>query len=215
MYRKYIALILALACLAGVAGGALAEEQPGESLYTRGLEVVRLMSEIAGTEAYVGLHTDDDAVKAIAAEVGGQDHSAPKAVYEISFRSFYLAMLGQLAAGGASEELRTHAERQYMGSLAAMANGESAGTLAASVLCSVEKTFVDEDFEGVAVYLYTYEDAAPVLVTFAAGDGGAVSAQGSFLLGDFACGSAEEAQASFDALTGGVTGKVTEIQPGE
>lgn len=51
------------------------------------------------------------------------------------------------------------------------------------------------------IYLYTYENAFPVAVTFTVGEDGSVSASGIFVLyEEFTCGSAEEIEAFFSDL---------------
>lgn len=73
--------------------------------------------------------------------------------------------------------------------------------LAASSVCSVGKTFVSENATENMIYIYVYEGAAPVAVTFILGEDHTVSATGTFILYDgFTCGSAEEIQSVFSDI---------------
>lgn len=51
------------------------------------------------------------------------------------------------------------------------------------------------------IYLYTYDNAKPVAITFTVGEDGSVSASGTFVMYDkFNCGSVEEIKAFFSDL---------------
>lgn len=142
----------------------------------------------------------------------GRDYSAPKAVYSISVPDEALtAMAGSDAFDNASDNLRSFILNRLLGALMTQFNAVGgAEKLAASALCTASKTFVDENADGNAIYLYTYDNAVPIAVTFIVGDGNSVSANGVFLMSDgFSCSSADEVKASFRDLAV----EVTEIQP--
>ena len=83
--------------------------------------------------------------------------------------------------------------------------------LAASSVCTVGKTFVSENASESIIYLYTYEDAAPIAVTFTVGEDYTVSATGTFILYDgFTFGSAEEIRSAFSDIAVSVTEVVLE-----
>ena len=80
----------------------------------------------------------------------------------------------------------------------------------ASSVCTVGKTFVNENATEDVIYLYTYENALPVAVTFTIGEDQAVSASGVFVMYDgFTCGSADEIKSFFSDIIV----DVTEVQP--
>ena len=88
------------------------------------------------------------------------------------------------------------------GSLITQINGMG-GTeeLAVSSICTHGKTFVDDSITDNTIFLYVYEDALPIAVTFTVGEDGAVSASGTFIMYDgFSCGSVEEVEESFRAF---------------
>ena len=49
-------------------------------------------------------------------------------------------------------------------------------------MCTAEKLFVSGELTENEIYLYVYENAAPVAVTFMMGEDGAVAARGMFIL---------------------------------
>ncbi|MDE7137081.1 MAG: hypothetical protein K2O29_01290, partial [Ruminococcus sp.] len=60
------------------------------------------------------------------------------------------------------------------------------------------------------IYLYTYDNTAPIAVTFIKGDDNSVSANGTFIMYDeFTCNSADEIKDFFDYITV----EVTEVNP--
>ena len=172
-------IILALAmALSFSACGSNKDHAETKSLYAQGLEVVQLMAEMTNTEAYIDIHTGDSAIKDIIQSISNGDYSAPKAVYAISITDENLTAMAELGnLDNASEELKSVLMQRVLGSLIPQINGMSGvENLAASSVCTVGKTFVDENATENAIYLYTYENATPVAVTFTVGEDQAVSA---------------------------------------
>lgn len=199
------AIILALAmALSFSACGSNKEHAETKSLYAQGLEVVQLMAEMTNTEAYIDIHTGDSAIKDIIQSISNGDYSAPKAVYAISITDENLTAMAELGnLDNASEELKSVLMQRVLGSLIPQINGMSGvENLAVSSVCTVGKTFVDENATENAIYLYTYENATPVAVTFTVGEDQAVSASGVFVMYDgFTCGSADEIKSFFSDIT--------------
>lgn len=198
-------IILALAmALSFSACGSNKDHAETKSLYAQGLEVVQLMAEMTNTEAYIDIHTGDSAIKDIIQSISNGDYSAPKAVYAISITDENLTAMAELGnLDNASEELKSVLMQRVLGSLIPQINGMSGvENLAASSVCTVSKTFVDENATENAIYLYTYENATPVAVTFTVGEDQAVSASGVFVMYDgFTCGSADEIKSFFSDIT--------------
>ncbi len=183
-----------------------------KSLYAQGLEVVQLMSEMTRTEEYVNIYTGDSEINTVLRKISTGNYSSPKAVYAISITDDTLAAMAELNnLGNASEELKIFLMQRVLGSLMTQINGMSGvENLAASSVCTVGKTFVNENAAEDVIYLYTYEDALPVAVTFTIGEEQAVSASGVFVMYDgFTCGSADEIKSFFSDITV----DVTEVQP--
>ena len=218
--RRWAACIPAVAAFALCAcGGSRAGTQDAGdiSLYDRGLAVIELMAEMTESEAYIGLTTANDGIRAIIQNDLAGEHEEPKAVYSVSIPEEQLWAWWDMAemeeTGEISQELRAFLQHRILTSIPSVING-MAGVeeLAAANACTAQKTFaVKNEMEDVT-YLYVFEDAAPAAVTFTAGEDGTVSASGTFLLQEeFSCGSAAEIEAFFEGI--GVEAEVGEILP--
>ena len=192
-----------------------------KSLYAEGLEVVQLMSEMIQPEGYVNLIFPDGEIKTfIQEEISTGDYSSPKAVYAITISDEYIDIatpaLNKLV-GNLSEELKTYLWNQQFHSIIVTIYGASSVSVRATNGLKIEKPFVNENATDNAIYLYTYENAKPIAVTFIVGEDHIVSAKGEFVLNDkFACGSADEIKASYYDIIGSTEYniiEVTEVQP--
>lgn len=190
-----------------------------KTLYEQGLEIVQLMVEMTRTEEYVDLLlTGSSDIKSVIQNIGEGDYTAPKAVYAISaddenFITMFMTMAGLDNLDNVSDELKSFITQKAIGSLMTQINGMSGvENLAASSVCTVGKTFVNENVNENVIYLYTYDNAAPVAVTFIVGEDHAISANGVFVMYEgFSCGSADEIK-SFSFFRG-TTVEVTEVLP--
>ena len=216
--RRWAACIPAVAAFALCAcgGGRAGTQDAGDiSLYDRGLAVIDIMAEMTESEAYIGLTTANDGIRAIIQNDLAGEHEEPEAVYFISIPEEQLRAWWDLAemeeTGEMSQELWTFLRQRILASVPSVING-MAGVeeLAAANACMAQKTFAVKNEMQDVTYLYVYEDAAPAAVTFTAGEDGTVSASGTFLLQDeFSCGSAAEIEAFFEGI--GVETEVGEI----
>ena len=189
-----------------------------KSLYEQGLEIIQIMVEMTRTEGYVDLLTGSNEIKSVIQNIGEGDYTTPKAVYAISaddenYITMFMTMAGLDNLDNVSDKLKSFITQKAIGSLMTQINGMSGvENLAASSVCTVGKTFVNEDADENVIYLYTYENAAPVAVTFIVGEEHAVSANGVFVMYEgFSCGSADEIK-SFSFFRG-TTVEVTEVLP--
>ena len=220
--RRWAACIPAVAAFALCAcGGSRAGTQDAGdiSLYDRGLAVIDIMAEMTESEAYIGLTTANDGIRAIIQNDLAGEHEKPEAVYSVSIPEEQLWAWWDMAemeeTGEMSQELRAFLQHRILTSIPSVINGMSGvEELAAANACTAQKTFaVKNEMEDVT-YLYVFEDAAPAAVTFTAGEDGTVSASGTFLLQEeFSCGSAAEIEAFFEGI--GVEAEVGEILPEE
>lgn len=206
--RKVLALILSLTFVWSLFGCGKAENNDTtntpKSLYGQGLEIVQVMSEMTQKEEYVDIYTGSSEIKTIIQNIGTGDYSSPKAVYAISVTDENWDAMEELnGLNSASKELKTFLTQRVFGSLMTQINGMSGvENLAAASVCTVSKTFVDKNITDDVIYLYTYENAFPVAVTFVIGENQSVSASGVFVMYDkFACGSAEEIESFFSNIT--------------
>lgn len=203
-----IALVFAIGLSACGTGGG---DSDTTSLYSEGLEIVQLMSEMVQSEAYINIITGDRAIKSIIQDLADGDYSTPKAVYAISIPDEALAAMAELdTLDNASDSLRDFVLKRVLGGLMTQLNAMSGvENLAATSLCTASKTFVNENADDNVIYLYTFDDAVPIAVTFTVGDNKSVSANGIFLNSDkFNSNSADEVKTSFNDLAV----EVTEIQ---
>lgn len=206
-----VVIVIVLVMVLSLSACSSKKDGETKSLYARGLEVVALMAEMTQTEAYVDIHTGDSEIKTVIQNIGAGDYSAPKAVYAISITDEDIAAMAELGnLDGASEELKNFLMQRVQASLMTQINAMSGvESLAATSVCAVSKTFVNEDVTENAIYLYTYENATPVAVSFTVGEDHAISASGIFVMYDaFTCGSADEIESFF----GDITVEVTEVQ---
>lgn len=215
--KKWLAVVLSAVMMMSVAAcGSSEQTTPENSLYEQGLSVVSLMVEMTRSEEYVQLYTGSSEILEIVQGIGTGDYGTPKSVYALTVSNENLLemLLGmaELNNVNLSEELKSSLESRVLGSLITRINGMSgASNLAASSVCTMGKTFVNKDVTENQIYIYTYENAKPVAVTFTMGEDGSISASGTFVLYDeFTCGSVEEIKAFFNAFKMEVT-EVTSI----
>ena len=175
-----------------------------KSLYEQGLEIVQLLSEMTQTEGYADVYTGNSEVKAVIQSISTSDYSSPKVVYAISAADDDLAAMVELnRLGNVSDELKNFLLRRARSALMTQINSMSGvENLAASSVCTAGKSFVNENAAEDVIYLYTYENARPVAVTFTVGENQSVSASGMFVMYDgFTCGSAAEIESFFSDIT--------------
>ncbi|MBD5468786.1 MAG: hypothetical protein HDR21_11625 [Lachnospiraceae bacterium] len=182
-----------------------------KSLYAQGLEVVQLMAEMT---QYADLYTTSSEMQSVVQDIGTGDYTTPKAVYAISIADENVAVMAELMGldlDRASEELKSCFMRKVFSSFMAQINARSGvDKLAAASICTIEKTFVNENVNENVIYLYTYENAVPAAVTFLVGEDHAISASGVFVMYDeFTCDSADEIKSFF----WGILVEVTEVFP--
>ena len=182
-----------------------------KSLYAQGLEVVRLMTEITKSEEYIDAIAPDDTKSAIQ-ELAGGDYSAPKAVYSIQISDKELEKFAEMnGLGNTPDSLKSFIFTQTYCSLINQINAKGGvEDIAVAGICTAEKTFVNENADTKNIYLYTYDNTAPIAVTFIKGDDNSVSANGYFVMyEEFTCDSANEIEEFFDYITV----EVTEVNP--
>ncbi len=215
--NTFIGLLIVIALIMVPGLSACSESKDNadtKSFYAQGLEVIQLMSEMARTEEYLNSVGAGSSQIEVIQKIGTGDYSSPKAVYAISVTDDNLAAMTELnRLGNASEELRNYLMQRVFGSLMTVINGMSSTvSVTASTVCSAGKTFVNQNAAEDVIYLYTYEDASSVAVTFIIGEEQTVSASGTFVLNDqFTCGSADEIKSFFSDVIG-IAADVTEVQ---
>lgn len=187
-----IASLLLCAC-----GNAAASSQ---SLYDHGMDVIALMTEMAGNEQYVSIFTGNPNIAAIVQEINQGDFSTPKTVYALTVSDAQLDNLAEIESmGDLSPELKKMLRDRSLSALITQINGfEGTNALATASLCSVGKPLVDTPIDNYTIYIYTFENATPVAVIFTPGEDNYAGSTGQFILYDqFTCNSAEEIESFF------------------
>lgn len=212
--KKTIVFVLVLTLILDLAAcGAAKEVQESKSLYAHGLDVIGMLSEMTRSENFIGIYTANSEIKDIILALGEKNYEQPDAVYAITVPEDTLMGMAELSSlEGASEELKSYLMQRVIASLMSQINAMSGvENLAASSVCTVGKTFVSENADENVIYVYVYEDAAPIAVTFTLGEDHTVSATGTFILYDgFTCDSAEKIKSVFNDITVNVTEVVPE-----
>jgi len=103
---------------------------------------------------------------------------------------------------GLSDTLKDYVISKTQNSVANMINARG-GTkiLVAASSCMAGKCFVSNEITEDVMYIYTYDNAIPVIITFAVGEDGAVSASGSFIFyEDFKADTAQDIEQSLGLI---------------
>ena len=201
--KKIFSVVLAFAMLISMSACGNGSKGSGKSLCEQGLDVASLMVEATRTEKYVEIYSSSSELGKMIKEIGEGDYETFEAVYAITIDDEkFRGILEVDNYNEISERLQAALRNRMFGSLITQINGMG-GTeeLAVSSICTHGKTFVDDSITENTIYLYVYEDALPIAVTFTVGEDGAVSASGTFIMYDgFSCGSVEEVEESFRAF---------------
>lgn len=201
--KKCLSVLLTLIMLVSVSACGNGSKGSGKTLYEQGLDVASLMVEATRTEKYVEIYSASSELGKMIKEIGEGDYETLEAVYAITIDDEkFRGILEVDNYNEISERLQAALRNRMFGSLITQINGMG-GTeeLAVSSICTHGKTFVDDSITDNTIYLYVYEDALPIAVTFTVGEDGAVSASGTFIMYDgFSCGSVEEVEESFRAF---------------
>ncbi|MDE5557420.1 MAG: hypothetical protein K2J32_06970 [Ruminococcus sp.] len=209
--KTAIATIVLVSVLGLSACGNSKSNPETKSLYAQGLEVVQLMNEMIQSDEYINAIATDS-LKPTIQELADGNYSKPKAVYSIYASDKEIAKLVEFKEfDNISDNLKSFVSSKFCNSLINLINSRGgAEDVAVAGICSAGKTFVNENVGENIIYLYTYDDAVPIAVTFITGDDNSVSANGVFVMYDeFTCNSADEIKEFFNYITV----EVTEIRP--
>ncbi|MBR5566149.1 MAG: hypothetical protein IKW08_08320 [Roseburia sp.] len=200
LMSMFLVIIMTISLCACGENNASGNSASDKSLYEQGLGVIALMAEAAQAEEYVGAYTGNPEIMEIIQNVAAGDYTTPTAVYSLSVNDeVLLSMLGLENLKGISAELKENLLSRSFGSLITQINGYAGvNNLAASSVLTLGKSFVDSSITEDVIYIYTFENAFPVAVSFTVGENGAVSAGGNFIMyEEFTCGSVAEVQEFF------------------
>ena len=166
---------------------ACGEDKEETSLYNQGLEVVSLMNEMVNNEAYVKNFTANDEILSIVKRISKGNYDVPREVYEINLGDNVSGLLfGENESSiTMSDQLKRVMEKKAVSAVVTQINAYGGATnLAASTVCTAGLSFVNDQIAEDLIYIYLYEEAKPVAVTFLSEGNGIVSANGCFLMVD-------------------------------
>lgn len=189
MKNRMVAMAMAFALVLSLCacGGKNSNNGGGKTLLEHGLDVVATMEEMADSDEYINFYTASKEMTEIVKEISKGDHAAPVAVYKITIAKEAMEAWDMLSGlEGLSDNLKTAIRQKAFGAaLITQINAQAgATTLAATSVCTAGKTFVSDEGNGDAIYLYVYEKACPAAVSFVRGEDNSVAATGTFLLND-------------------------------
>lgn len=203
-----LVLVFSITLLLGACGNGIGRKGEQKSIYEQGLDVISLMEEMAKSENYSELYSNDPELKEIISAVGEGDYSQPKKVYRIKVPESMISVIAEMAnIDSMSDSLREYVLSKAQATIATQINAAGgASMIAATSICTAGKTFVNEELTENTIYLYTYESGAPAVVSFTVGEGGAVSASGTFLFSEgFKTDTAEHIKQFFTEIAVEVT----------
>lgn len=184
--KKYV--IAAFCILLLLAAGCGQEKKQQPSLYDKGLEVAEALSQELN-EDYVSYFSAGDEIIAFTKELAGQDYSNPQSVYQLQL-SWSESRLMELILGvsaGTDDEIPEQVQKR-LNNLSYIVNIINArkGTayLALSSILTADELFVNDTITENTAYVYFYENAYPVFVSYQVGEDGAIHAVGGYIFSD-------------------------------
>lgn len=192
--RPIISIIAVLTILATVLcacgdSSAVNSATFDKSLNRHGMDVINLMDEMLRSDEYLAMMTSATEFQEIVEEMRNGDYTEPENVYKISVPEDTLgtmmAALGEDAGvlKGMSDTLYDTLNKKVTAGMINQINAQSGVTyLALTSIFTARKTFVSDEMEQDFMYLYTFENGYPIFVIFSMGEGGAVTASGSFFM---------------------------------
>ncbi len=156
------------------------------SLEVHGMQIVSMLEEITESEDYLSIYSSDSDIMSIINSFAEGDHSDPAAIYRLTLSEESVKSLcGTDILTSLSPKLQAFLEGRVQASIINIANARGGSkALAATSICTVGKTFVSDEIAADTIYLYTFENAVPVAVSFTVGESHTVSATGTFLIAE-------------------------------
>ncbi|MGM9637156.1 MAG: hypothetical protein ACI3YK_04120 [Eubacteriales bacterium] len=191
-------------------------------LTDRGMEVVFLMNEVANSDIVKTTFSTESEAQYFLSEIRAGDYTQYHTVYEIGLPQNMDELI--LTAGYPESDLDNPSlygiyEDTVPTYIWKRVNLQSNGlflpssVLAASSVYTAERLFSDSDLKMDTVYLYIFENGMPIAVCFTVGEGGAVLAQGQWILNsDFPTDTPENIRTFLEDLFPGCVFSVTPVE---
>jgi len=167
--KKWFILMLAAALM--LSTGALGESKT--DYLTAGLEVTKIMGQIAADENYISLIVGVSEIDAVRETVNTGDYDRPTAVYELKLkdpRAFVESTMDETTRetwAKIPEELKEQALRRFnVQALLTMYTSRQGAVNIAFSSATVAVVPNDLTAEESVYYLYTFEKGTPILVSF-------------------------------------------------
>ena len=184
MKKKIIIILTAFMMFGMVACGV--ENEQGY-LYEQGLEVVALMEEMTDNQSYIQMFTGNEQISEVIQNNTNGDYSEPLIVYEVVLQkdNFQSLLENEDIQTTMSDELKRIVGKKVSASVVTQLNAYGGSeNLAASTICTAGISFVNSEVKEDVIYIYVYENTAPVAVVFLQEGNDIVSANGTFMFGD-------------------------------
>ena len=195
--KKLVSLMMVFVMILSLGACNKKEENIQKSLYEQGLDVISLLVELIHFEDYTEQYSEYYIEKI--QELAKEDFSTPKKVYEVTITKETLLALAELEFEHSSEQLKGAIANRILAEFITSINGRaSVGYFNISKRYKIEKAFINTDMTDNVIYIYTYENATPIAVTFTMQEDGAVTAVGNFIMNKaFSSDSVEEVEQFF------------------
>lgn len=159
------------------------------SLYDRGLDMISSMNALAKDDNYRKMIGMPETIESIINDILDMDYSVPKQVYKVTNLddimnlTMYMSGVDENTFKG---ETKDYVKNKFAGTICNMITGKISGSmaLAASSCFSSERVFVDSTVTEGVLYIYVYDAAYPVFVSYMPGEDGAVKANCAYLIMD-------------------------------
>jgi hypothetical protein len=147
------------------------------------------MHSLVNDENYRKMVGVSDELESTVLELADMDYTRPKAVYKVTNLEDYINLLmytSEVDENSFKGEAKKYANQKMAENLGTTIMAKMSGTMALAAASLVRKTdlFVDTSVTEPVVYVYIYEEAYPVFVSFTPGEAGAVSATGTYVIVD-------------------------------
>lgn len=158
-----------------------------DKLINEGLELAELMHEKASNKSYISLLGSSPELESRILEFSKGDVSAPKEVYKITGNlSKFAEILMDISESEKSfhsKKLKNDFEKKMMSMVPTMLNIRNidSTSVAAISLLSADSAFVCKGLEKNCIYIFTYDEAYPVAVSFRVEKDNSVYANSNFI----------------------------------
>ena len=154
----------------------------GKSLVEHGMDLIALIQDMVSDNVYATIYMgSSQAVTDEIAKLGEGDYSAPQAVYKVTVPNLAAFLDATITANGGantlSEPLKEYMRSRMILTVASMVNNMyGSAAIAAATICTAAGTFVSDELTENMLYVYVFENAHPILITFFQGEDSTVSA---------------------------------------